>query len=190
MSDTANSGCHCNRHNSWKVPCWRLEPRSALPQAMPSKFSRCNRRLRSRSVGARRSKSSTRCVASGGRRRRFCSRVRSCASGTIGVFSGTVPRRSLTMSFSSISRKGSGSPKHRTVWVASFNSGRPGRGRPRNAAMVSARRTASMTLAEDASRSSARSRWATLASHRVAMLVDAGCVVRDSPRRRVVTAGA
>ncbi len=151
---------------------------------MPSRSRRCSRWLRSRSLGLRRSRSSSRCDASGGRRRRFCCAAAGrAASGIMGASSGTCPRRSPTISFSWISRSGRSSPKQKTARTASFSSGRPGSGRPRSAARVSARRTASMTCADEASRSSARSRWATRVSQRMVTSVD------ESRRSQPATGG-
>ena len=53
---------------------------------------------------------------------------------------------------------GSGEPPMRTASVASVSSARPARGRPRRVARASARRTASITDADDASSCSSRSR--------------------------------
>ena len=111
--------------------------------------------------------------AVGFRRSDFCCRARSCASGTVGVSSGTRPMRSPTSNRSRISRIGTSEPPHSTVRIDSPSSPSPGDRRSRTDASASASRTASMTLAEDASRSSPRSRRAASMSHRDG--ASAGC---------------
>ncbi len=133
---------------------------------MPSSRSRCSSRDFAVSVSLRRSSSSSRSCASALSRSVRCCRVRSRWRGTTGAPSGTSPSTSPTTSRSSISASGMSEPSHITARTASRVSVRPGSGRPRIAARVSASRTASMTCAEETCRSSSRSSPATLVSHR------------------------
>jgi hypothetical protein len=73
------------------------------------------------------------------------------------LFVGEVP----TMRLRRMRARGASSPWQRIVWTASLSSARPGTERPRKAARVSARRTASMAWADEASRPCSRRSRAT-----------------------------
>ena len=167
MMRSANSGCHCSCHTSWKVPRLERWPAVGAPHGSSSRRSRCSRWLRARSLGWRRSRSSVRAVASGFRRRLFCCCSMSRCSGTVGTSAGTWPMRSPTVRRSRISVSGACSPMQITLRTASSSSGRPGAGRSRSAASVSARRVASIRWAEEQSRSCSRRSRATRASQPV-----------------------
>ncbi|CAM5374145.1 hypothetical protein SVIOM74S_06581 [Streptomyces violarus] len=96
-------------------------------------------------MSLRRSSSSSRSSASGFSRSRRWSRARSLCNGTAGADAGTSPSTSPTISRSCTSASGTSEPSHITARTASVVSLRPGSGRPRIAASVSASRTASMT---------------------------------------------
>ncbi len=162
---TDSSGSQRSRHVSRNVP---VLPREAAgsPQATPSSRSRCSSLLRAESVSLRRSSSSSRSSASGFNRSLRWSRARSRCNGTAGAVEGTSPSTSPTTSRSRTRASGTSEPSHITARTASVVSLRPGSGRPRIAASVSASRTASMTCAEETIRSSSRSSPATFVIHR------------------------
>ena len=164
ITATASSGVHCVSQRSWNVPLAPRPPEDGEPHAMPSRRRRCRRWLRARSLGWRRSRSSTFWEASGFRRRLFCWRSRSRCRGTVGVASGTAPSRSPTMSRCSIRRSGVFSPMHTMACRASYSSSSPGRVRSRMAASDSASRAASMTCADEQSMSRSRNRRAARVS--------------------------
>ena len=162
---SANSGCHCRVQTSWKVPREDRPTFATAPQGTSSRFSRCSRWLRARSLALRKSRSKVFWSASGLRRSVFCACSTSRCSGTVGTSGGTLPNRSPTTSASLMKCSTASSPPVSTVRVASCSSSRPGAGRSRSAASASARRAASIRCAEEQSRSRSRIRCATRASH-------------------------
>ncbi len=154
-SDTAKPGSQRSCHASANVPSVRV--RSGLPHGTPSTASLRSSFDRSRSLSLRRS--SRICLPSrlGGNFSLRCDRARSAASGEVGTPAPTSPRRSPITSFSCTSRRWTSSPPQSTANAASLISDSPGDGLPRNAASVSASRTASTAFAVDAGRSSSRS---------------------------------
>ena len=124
IRSSASSGYHSSRNASLNVPCPRLR-RSAAPrhleqvQAMQQpaalavvRAPQVERDLLDLRLGLSRS--------------RRWSRATSCWSGTIGVSSGTSPRRCPTTSSARTSASGMSLPWHSTARVASSSSSRPG----------------------------------------------------------------
>ncbi len=136
-----------------------------MPHGTSSVRSRWRRRLRSRSIAPRRSRSIVLAPSSGRSRSRRCCLARSAASGAIGASSGTVPIARPTINRSRTIAISTSDPSVTTVRMASVSSSRDGIARPRNAARVSARRVASIRCAGEMSRSSARNVRATRAIH-------------------------
>src|SRR6266568_759285 len=118
-------------------------------------------------------------------RRRRCFASRSRCRGTAGVPAGTSPSLSPISSRSRISCIGSTFPLHNTVCMSSCSSASPGIGKSRIAASASLSRTASITLAEEASNPFPRSRCAAWVIQRI--VTRSGAVQRCSYQPGEVT---